>query len=1052
MENRLKELCTDNLEMKEKYYSYCQIKKKFSERLRTVPAYFPHFSIHDSSHSANIIKYLGLLLGQENIKKLSASDLFIICVSAYTHDISMSISYEMIHDKMTSDEWKERLIKYTKSEQEDLAEVAERLLHFPEVEKDIISLDIYSDVIYLIEETFRNEHAERSAKEIVADNDLENLLGIRIRNILAEVCRLHGCNALDIMELPYEENGILDDYIHPRFDAALLALGDLLDMDTERFDKDFLKAATPMLSLSEIHKEKHESITHFLVKNGIIEIKSDCNSLEVYRAMRDWIDWIKQITEFMSVNWNKIAPDELRGAPSLNKYEILLNNDTKWLEFADVKFEISTKHALKLLGSTALYKSKYTFVRELIQNAVDATMKRIYLIYLEREEEKDDKAFLEWILDNINEILKFQIDITLSIENKKVKFVIEDKGTGISREDIKRIASVEGKSDAEREFIGSMPEFFRPSGTFGIGLQSVFAVADYFEAVTRTEEEKTKKITFQDAKDGRGYINVTDSKRRNSVGTTVTVFLNPNRFTQEYLGVNDYAFKVRPKEELIYYNLISEINNLDSNVPAVSMRQQKKEYLPVTIKNLGNKFLSFVPEVILKYECIFEDSIFTKEKDDYSDVTYMKSSINYSYYDVENDCIFNAFLFSSHDDEKVLQSDDNLKQHLKYGNTIFYRNSYVETDYNHGYYFEKDRFQKYIDYSINILSSSSDAILTLERRGVKDSFKPQLDNLLNVEFKKFVQNIVDSLLKKDEDISASLLLIVYQAAKEQEYKANELRKKYKSKLENLKVGGYRNFNTEEEITYSAYQLTNKKLVFVRRYDKDKENTYSDLIKNGDPKFSGLIKETKKMLNLDARDAVNHPLNHRIKKHFIYKEQDTAYEVFMAEPYLKQDDKPYERDGFFKREQILEILCSDRRCILAWPDYEELQTYINSGLRIHGSGLEKQIEMQLDTRIRQEISMELKLNGYIANCSEIYLGRIVDSETYKTNLQYIQNERDIDNEIIAEKYNKFWGEILTLFEDDKFSDFVKVKAKEIEQSAGRGGFNNWRSTPGYYFTK
>lgn len=225
MENRLKELCADNLEMKEKYYIYCQIKKKFTERLRTVPAYFPHFSIHDGSHSVNIIKYLGLLLGQENIKKLSASDLFIICVSAYTHDISMSISYEMIHDKMTSDDWKKKLIKYTKSEQEDLAEVAERLLRFPEVEKDIISLDIYSDVIYIIEETFRKEHAERSAKEIVADNDLENLFGIRIRNILAEVCRLHGCNVLDIMELPYEENGIFDDHIHPRFNAALLALG-----------------------------------------------------------------------------------------------------------------------------------------------------------------------------------------------------------------------------------------------------------------------------------------------------------------------------------------------------------------------------------------------------------------------------------------------------------------------------------------------------------------------------------------------------------------------------------------------------------------------------------------------------------------------------------------------------------------------------------------------------------------------------------------------------------------------------------------------------------
>lgn len=1046
MENRLKELCADNLEMKEKYYIYCQIKKKFTERLRTVPAYFPHFSIHDGSHSVNIIKYLGLLLGQENIKKLSASDLFIICVSAYTHDISMSISYEMIHDKMTSDDWKKKLIKYTKSEQEDLAEVAERLLRFPEVEKDIISLDIYSDVIYIIEETFRKEHAERSAKEIVADNDLENLFGIRIRNILAEVCRLHGCNVLDIMELPYEENGIFDDHIHPRFDAALLALGDLLDMDTERFDKDFLKAATPMLNLSEIHKQKHESITHFLVKNGIIEIKSNCNSLEVYRAMRDWIDWIKQITEFMSVNWNKIAPDEVSGAPSLNKYEILLNNDTKWLEFADVKFEISTKHALKLLGSTALYKSKYTFVRELIQNAVDATMKRIYLIYLEREEEKDDKAFLEWILENINEILKFQIDITLSIENKKVKFVIEDKGTGISREDIKKIASVEGKSDDEREFIGSMPEFFRPSGTFGIGLQSVFAVADYFEVVTRTEEEKTKKITFQDAKDGRGYINVTDSKRRNSIGTTVTVFLNPDRFDQEYLGINDYAFKVRPKEELIYYNLVSEINNWDSNVPAVSMRQQKKEYIPVTIKNLENKIFSFIPEVILKYKCIFEDCIFTKAKDNYLDITYMKSSINYSYYDVENSCIFNAFLYSSHEDENVLQSDDNLKQYPKYGNTIFYRNSFVESNYNHGTYFGKDRFLKYIDYSINILSSSSDAILTLERRGVKDSFKPQLDNLLNVEFKQLIQYTVDSLLKRDNDISSSLLLIIYQAAKVQKYKSDELREKYKSKLKMLKIGGYRKFNTKKEVTFSAYQLTNKELVFVRKYN----NIYSNLIKNCDPKFSQIIKKNTTILDLDAPGAENHPLNHRIKTHFIYKIQDIIYEAFTAEPYLKQDDKSYERDGFFKREQILEMLFTNRRCILAWPGYEELQTYINLGLRIYGNILEKQVEMQLDSKIRREISMELQQKGYIANCRERYLDSIVDSETYKTNLKYIQNESEIDNEKIAKKYKKLWDEILTLFEDDKFSDFVKAKAEEW--SAERSGFNNSVDIEGFYFTK
>ena len=126
----------------------------------------------------------------------------------------MSVSYEMIHEKMTSDEWKETLKKYTKSQQEDLADIAERLLRFPDIKKDVIALDIYSDVLYVIEENFRAEHAKRSAKEILENSDLEKLFGIRMRNVLAEVCRLHGCGISDVMDLPYEENGIFDDYIH----------------------------------------------------------------------------------------------------------------------------------------------------------------------------------------------------------------------------------------------------------------------------------------------------------------------------------------------------------------------------------------------------------------------------------------------------------------------------------------------------------------------------------------------------------------------------------------------------------------------------------------------------------------------------------------------------------------------------------------------------------------------------------------------------------------------------------------------------------------------
>jgi len=45
----------------------------FVVKLRVVMVYFLHFSKHDSSHSQNIIKYVGMLLGEQCINKLSVS-------------------------------------------------------------------------------------------------------------------------------------------------------------------------------------------------------------------------------------------------------------------------------------------------------------------------------------------------------------------------------------------------------------------------------------------------------------------------------------------------------------------------------------------------------------------------------------------------------------------------------------------------------------------------------------------------------------------------------------------------------------------------------------------------------------------------------------------------------------------------------------------------------------------------------------------------------------------------------------------------------------------
>lgn len=1031
MENQLKKICIENEDMKEKYYLYCNIKKSLKDRLRVVPMYFPHFSMHDESHSANIIKYLGLLLGKENIEKLSVSDIMMVCMAAYTHDISMSVSYEMIYEKMTSDEWKDILKKYTKSQQEDLAKIAEQLLLFPEMEEKIKAVDIYADVVYIIEENFRSEHAKRSAEEIKENRDLEKLFGIRLKKILAEICRLHGCSVSEIMNLPYLENGIFDDFIHPRFDAALLALGDLLDMDTERFDKTFLNSSTPMLNLSEIHKKKHESLTHFLVKDGMIEIKSNCDSLETYRAMRDWVDWIRQITEYMSIHWSEIAPNGVGIAPYLKQSEILLKGDSKWLEFADLKFEISTVRALDLLAGTSLYTNKYTFIREIIQNAVDATMKRIYLQYLEQnEDEKSEDKFLEWLVSSKINIEDYTVNVSISIEDKKVKMVFEDRGVGISTDDIKRIANVSGKSEEERKFIETMPEFYRPSGTFGIGIQSIFSVAKEFTVITRTESEKTKRIIFQGSHNGKGYITVSDDEERKFVGTTVIVYLEENYFTQDDLRINDFVYKVYPKEEIIYNSIIQKLDNVSTKRWIFAKRQQQTEYVPVIVNCLESE----ESKKILEYKCVFKERPFVDK--DFANISVLENRIEYMYYDKKRSCLFKAMLLCSGVD----------RYSLGYRNSVFYRNTFVEDEYAQGIEYGNDNFLRCIDYSINLMSYNSEKILNFDRNHVKDNYRLQLNELVRKEKEIMIGKVVPYLLKKKPELSDELAVEIYQAAR-QLGKGDELLNIYKNKLEEIEIGGYRNLDNKKK-SFKASELIGKTLFFVRIYDKNDNSKYPDMEDEDNKKKKILENQYLKMDSLYA-----HSIDYKIINRYIKEIRGKLYEVIELEAYSRQDKNVYQMDSFFKHEEMLLVMFANRRCITTWRGYENLETFVNLGLSISGSGTAKQIEMQMNPQIRDQMRKELEEKGYIENCCEKYLDAITKSTEYNHNISYILNENE--NEVrdsLIEKYKSLWKEELKLLEDERFKKFTINEIKRIKKDIEAGRLQYYDVQFGGYFAK
>ena len=140
------------------------------------------------------------------------------------------------------------------------------------------------------------------------------------------------------------------------------------------------------------------------------------------------------------------------------------------------------------------------FLREVLQNAMDASKLQLwsdlcsdaYLAWMGPMDETRRQALQPY--DIKGEIYRnYPIRIELSaIDTDRVKIQITDRGTGISVEPFKRMCNVgesNAGSDQLRAILRRMPSWLRPTARFGIGLQSIFLVADQFTIDTSTGQD-----------------------------------------------------------------------------------------------------------------------------------------------------------------------------------------------------------------------------------------------------------------------------------------------------------------------------------------------------------------------------------------------------------------------------------------------------------------------------------------------------------------------------------------------------------------------------------
>lgn len=494
--------------------------KLVGKALENIGGFYPHFSNHNASHSQQILVNIERLLG-DDIDLLSATDTWLILEAAYWHDAGMLVNAEKAKKVHDEENFKKMLREIVQNKSSDLYEFAKVFLN--DSWQGAIALEKHpfdgvEKYRQLIAEYFRKEHANRIGNIVLEDyknlginTPRTELLPTRLFRYLGNICVGHGMNFDKMMEvLPRCQTGLGTEDCHPLFVACLLRLGDLFDLDDNRFCPVMAKHVSNMPSVSKHHHDKHLSLREFQLDKRTVKLVAECPNEMSYVETQNWFGWIREEFQNQMSQWNLIVPDLKFGSlPTIEQLEVRMKieysksirREKILLKNKPMKFTIDEKNGIEILQGSNLYANENSIYRELIQNAIDSTMIRIWLEH--KDELSDLHPYHEKYLDIIRD---YQITIDLEklndIENTLNsiwKFTIKDKGIGISRDDLVHMQNMAGsyKNLDKIKLISDMPIWMRPSGKFGIGLQSSFLLLD------KDLDEHDKKIQFRTC----SYIN-----------------------------------------------------------------------------------------------------------------------------------------------------------------------------------------------------------------------------------------------------------------------------------------------------------------------------------------------------------------------------------------------------------------------------------------------------------------------------------------------------------------------------------------------------------------
>ena len=591
-------------------------KELYTDILLGVRDYYSNYTDHGKKHSETILTNILRILGEESIKKFSTLDLWLILEATYLHDCGMYITREEAKKVIQDDNFKSYysnilnnpehpMYSYTQFFSQDKNGFSYNQIHY--------NVDYDYAMRFIISSYKRSSHAADFRKVI---GNSKKLLHDRIYRILFSISESHGKSFEDVMKLPKKENGIGNEIGHPIFIACLLRMGDLLDIDNKRFSEKLIENIEDIIPIdSKEHLEKHKSITHFWIDQERIEITATVNSGEesynVAEVIGKWFSYIEDEYNNQLHNWNDIIPKNIgTSLPILGELKIDIENYEYINSKNKPKFSLDINNTLSLLMGTSIYDKKEKAIREILQNAIDATYLRVFEENKEQLISKDVISLKE--VKQLFENKKIEVIINKFSEDKEYNqwdIIIKDKGIGIDKEHLKYIieAGSSYKDNKKNDLIKNMPSWLKPSGNFGIGFQSIFMLTERVNLKSKSlfSQESINvdlmKPASKNYNAGSIYFKKTKFDYKQEIGTVISFKYKTKKVSNSYTTAGEftnnyiYAFDPLIDEEFdieifSLLDMVSEVNSY--SLVDIVLKKENEEILLDKFLDENQNFLS----------------------------------------------------------------------------------------------------------------------------------------------------------------------------------------------------------------------------------------------------------------------------------------------------------------------------------------------------------------------------------------------------------------------------------------------------------------------------